>query len=368
MLVLCICVLFTVSFGEFSDVPENHWGYGAINRMEKAGILSGYSDGTFRPSKNITLAEFASIFTKIFEIEEKPEENFFPDISKESWAKGKVEAVREYINPYYDSIGETLGITKYSYMDAITENLEMTREAFIYAIAKLYSFDETRYVIGEEKTIFADSEDILFPKEITLAYKNGVISGEVVEGTVYIRPKRHISRVEASSIFRNLLKYDEETRVRNKSEEYELKLKCEDIFDFVKKCEFNKIKESIFDTAGVLKNDNFVISDEKISELKNIVEKYVRDLKYEITDVGFDSFNRGYVKVKYNTYDIEEIVAETVYNMSKEENSVNLDSLLIEMGKDIKRKIDNKEITQIEKEETFKFAKQNGNWKLILGE
>ena len=49
----------------FSDVKENHWAYGVINRAAELGYLKGYGDGTFRPSNNITYAECCSILVNL---------------------------------------------------------------------------------------------------------------------------------------------------------------------------------------------------------------------------------------------------------------------------------------------------------------
>ncbi len=49
----------------FSDVAENHWAYGVINRAAELGFLKGYEDGTFRPSNNITYAECCSILVNL---------------------------------------------------------------------------------------------------------------------------------------------------------------------------------------------------------------------------------------------------------------------------------------------------------------
>lgn len=49
----------------FSDVKEEHWAYGVINRAAELGYLSGYEDGTFRPSNNITYAESCSILVNL---------------------------------------------------------------------------------------------------------------------------------------------------------------------------------------------------------------------------------------------------------------------------------------------------------------
>ena len=44
---------------QFSDVDTNDWYYNNVMRAVELGILSGYSDGTFRPMNNITRRDFA---------------------------------------------------------------------------------------------------------------------------------------------------------------------------------------------------------------------------------------------------------------------------------------------------------------------
>ena len=359
------CLLTNMSFAEFSDVATTHWAYPAINKMQEAGILSGYVDGTFNPNKNISLAEFASIFTKIFELPLNTTDNYFIEIPFTHWAKTQIETVRKYINPYYDSLGESLGFNQYSYMDGITGDLEMSREAFVYAVSKIYGYNEADYIDGEEKVLFADADEILFPKETVLAYKNGVINGEIVDGKTYIRPTRNITRAEASAIFRNLLKY-EETRVKNVSEEVELEKAFETIISKLKETDFDGLKNSIYDTSGVLNNEYFTISEENLNMLKEVSTKYFKNFKYEVVESGFDGFNNGYVKVKIKGYDIKNElngVFDEVYLGFEEKNiGTSMSEFLANFLESIKKKT-----TKVcENEEVFNFVKQNGEWKLWI--
>ena len=66
ILVLTTSIVFAKSF---SDLPEGHWAYESINEMMEKGILNGYPDGTFLPSKNVTRAEFAKILVLSLELE-----------------------------------------------------------------------------------------------------------------------------------------------------------------------------------------------------------------------------------------------------------------------------------------------------------
>ena len=45
----------------FSDVPQTHTFYDVIETAFNRGIISGYSDGTFRPGSNATRGQIAKI-------------------------------------------------------------------------------------------------------------------------------------------------------------------------------------------------------------------------------------------------------------------------------------------------------------------
>ena len=349
MMILASAIFITPCFAAFSDVDSSHWAYSAISKMEEADILSGYTDGTFKPSNNITLAEFAAIFSKIFEIPSDNVSNYFLDIPVNHWAKGYVEAIREYINPFYDSIGESLGVTNYSYLPGLPADIEMTREAFIYAVSKVYGYDESLYVEGEEKLLFSDYEDILYPKETVLAYKNKVISGEVIDGKTYIRPQRCINRAEASAIFRNLLKY-EEKRVTNKGEDPQLTAALSEAIGALNEKGILSIKDFIYDTRGILNSEKFVLTDEEIKDINRILDMVFKKFNYEVLEKDFYSFNRGFIKVKASGYDIEDNLKKLLSG-----------ELRIKEFSDIV-----KSSKKVEREVIFNFAKLDGEWKLML--
>ena len=73
----------------YSDVMVGSWYNNAICTATQASILTGYTDGTMQPNKNITRAEFAAIAAR-FLSEEYEGEDMFTDISGH-WAA-------EYIN------------------------------------------------------------------------------------------------------------------------------------------------------------------------------------------------------------------------------------------------------------------------------
>lgn len=52
----------------FSDVPINHTASGFIAEAAKAGLLSGYPDGTFRPDVPIIRGDVAMIVQRVFDL------------------------------------------------------------------------------------------------------------------------------------------------------------------------------------------------------------------------------------------------------------------------------------------------------------
>lgn len=51
----------------YPDVPWNHWASGFIEAGVAAGLASGYADGTFRPSREITLAEGVTVILRLLD-------------------------------------------------------------------------------------------------------------------------------------------------------------------------------------------------------------------------------------------------------------------------------------------------------------
>lgn len=59
----------------YSDVPTTHSAYNALQYLSEKGILKGYDDGTFRPSKNVTRAEAIKVIVSAV----SPGKTFTPD-------------------------------------------------------------------------------------------------------------------------------------------------------------------------------------------------------------------------------------------------------------------------------------------------
>ncbi len=91
----------------FTDMNPDHWAYNAAAYLVSAGVLSGYPDGSFKPDKPVTRAEYAKILATVMKL---PLEDtcgnwdMFSDISPSAWYCPYVKAVSKA--GYMIGIGE----------------------------------------------------------------------------------------------------------------------------------------------------------------------------------------------------------------------------------------------------------------------
>lgn len=71
----------------FKDIPSSHfWAAKYIDLAAKSKIVTGYPDGTFRPSANITRAEGLTMIARFGQVEKATYSGEFTDIPFEHWA------------------------------------------------------------------------------------------------------------------------------------------------------------------------------------------------------------------------------------------------------------------------------------------
>ncbi len=81
----------------FSDVEESRWSHSEIATMVKGGYIKGYDDGTFRPGQFITRAEFATLITRFIDPDMLPAaDSTFSDISGH-WAEEYIIKAVDYM-------------------------------------------------------------------------------------------------------------------------------------------------------------------------------------------------------------------------------------------------------------------------------
>lgn len=86
----------------FTDVPKGYWAANYIGYMQQFGIITGYSDGSFRPDAPVTRAEFAAIASRFEKLTEGSKS--FTDVSDTYWAARYINfaATRGWVTGYSD--------------------------------------------------------------------------------------------------------------------------------------------------------------------------------------------------------------------------------------------------------------------------
>jgi len=69
----------------FRDVPHNAWFFNDVAWAHANGIAAGFADGTFRPTANITRAEFATLLFRIAGNPSDSYTNTFRDVPNGAW-------------------------------------------------------------------------------------------------------------------------------------------------------------------------------------------------------------------------------------------------------------------------------------------
>ncbi len=172
----------------YSDVSENYWAANDIIKWTDNGLLQGNPDGSFKPDKNLTRAEFCAIINKIFGYSKESNENF-KDIKPTSWYASVASKARAagYIDSWTG--------------DEFNGNTTITREevaAAIFHILKLSKADTAEYLskysdLKEYKGSFADQIAAVIANSYFAGYSNKTF-----------KPGKGISRAEITKVLSSI--------------------------------------------------------------------------------------------------------------------------------------------------------------------
>ncbi len=115
----------------FSDV-RGHWAQDYIRALANRGIISGFPDGTFRPSQPVTRAQFSAIVTKAFNSAKERDALRFEDVPSDYWGWSAVRDAYEtgFMSGYPDgSFRPEQNIPRVQVLVALANGLDLARNA-----------------------------------------------------------------------------------------------------------------------------------------------------------------------------------------------------------------------------------------------
>ena len=83
------------SKNDFSDVSADKWYNNAVSTLSHMGVIGGYADGTFRPDAPISRAEFAKIAVSFTQNNGSATYNYFTDVKTTDWFAPYVTAAKD---------------------------------------------------------------------------------------------------------------------------------------------------------------------------------------------------------------------------------------------------------------------------------
>lgn len=181
-----------VKAGSFRDVTSTHWAFASVERAAELGLVTGYSDGTFRPDAAVTRAQFVLMLWRMCGKPAAAKAASFADASADWYQDALSWAVeKDYVNGLSDTrFGPDAPITRQQAM-AILFRLNGGQSGTELTLTGIY-----------EQT-FADSTAIAsWAKDATWwAVYHELVSGV---GGSRIAPEANASRAQIAAI---LLRY-----------------------------------------------------------------------------------------------------------------------------------------------------------------
>ncbi|QUI23411.1 S-layer homology domain-containing protein [Vallitalea pronyensis] len=272
---------------QFKDLPKEHWAYEDIMKMVNRGIIGGYTDGNFKPSKEVTRSEFAKMMVLTLDLTlVNTKEPSFEDVATKDWAYPYVETAKHYLTGFRTSTG-----------DYFKPNHVAVREDMAVALVKALELevnDSSLGILNEYK----DKDDISPNLEEHVAT---IIQHKIMVGNSekFFYPQGHLTRAQAASLLSRLVSednVDDEEKVTYDDQEtpspsdYLTPNVKGEVTDAGIRLEWNKVKEEGFKYYKVVvsKHD----SNPKYPENGYLV--YISDINRTSHFVSpYDTYNKG---------------------------------------------------------------------------
>lgn len=176
---------------KYSDVPQSHWAYEAINRASSKNWFGGYPDGSFRPDGSITRAEALKVFVVFLGLElDTVTESSFYDVNPNQWYAPYIEAGKDLFPTHTTVQGKT----------PFNPEMPVTREDTIYALVNALGYQVgKKYVDESVLNMFTDKNSISgdLKAHFAIALENELVSG-FPDGT--IRAQNSLTRAEFATL------------------------------------------------------------------------------------------------------------------------------------------------------------------------
>lgn len=173
----------------FSDVSSYYWASCDITKLAMNDVVVGYPDGMFKPSRNISRAEFATMLIKGFNKEDcASTTNFFKDVPSSHWANSMIgQAVHENLLKGYPN-------------RTFKPSNPVTRAEVLSAIAKVLPCEMDQCKAQEVLSKYCDGKTVPAWAQVPIAkaLDQGVLANSPNPNV--IAPNKNATRADVASM------------------------------------------------------------------------------------------------------------------------------------------------------------------------
>lgn len=180
----------------YTDVREKDWYYKPVVEATQQGYITGYSNQTFLPHRNITRGQVAKMFGRVIGMtDRKLYDLSFKDVSKSHSA--------------YDEIALLTQNGVFIKADYFYPNKMMTRAQFSKVLVKTLSLP---YKEGLENPFVDSKESHWWNGYVSYLYHAGIIKGKT---PTTFEPNAPVTRAQATSMLMKAIEFRKNPQMKN---------------------------------------------------------------------------------------------------------------------------------------------------------
>lgn len=248
------------SQGELTDI-SGHWGEDCIKRLVFQNIISGYTDGTFKPDNAVTRAEFVKLIVSALDMEIKRGQSF-DDVNETDWCY------------QYISTASQNGII-YGYGSEFHPNDFITRQDAAVILYRALNIENSSASVSLSYEDSAEISDYALEAVSELS-KNGILSGD---GNKF-NPKNNTTRAESAVMIERMLDYSEGLGNEDNKNSEELS-DYKEIYGLVSA--LSTSEERMPYSKEMVKRGDFV---QTVMEVSDMMKMSGKTLSFEDVDAG----------------------------------------------------------------------------------
>lgn len=300
LMAMSLIVAGTTFSQAFSDVSDKHWAKDAIDKMVDQGIISGYTDGTFQPSRNLSKIESLILLSKVAGVNKYTEASAQFDKKYETVLASYKTAYKKQV-AYLLGVGVLTEDELPNLISADKLNSPITREEMAVLITKILGKEEE---VKNKAFVILPFDDTDSISASAKPYVEYVYNESIMKGLTKNKfsPKEYVTRAQVAIILNSIV-----SKV--------------DIVPEIEKEIVDDTKANVSLTQGKITSVDDILSTIEIDE-ENIYEYdentvvYVNGTKGEISDIKVDmeltsaKINNGVISEIYIGKKQEESKAE----------------------------------------------------------